>query len=633
VQGIATCDGLLRRGVRATGSRAVLAAFLILAALAAPVGVARAAPVPGRALLPSERFTPEAGAADQPLAHELVAQPGERESFQAIVQVPAGTSRLVARVAPAVAADPVLATAELALVAFVDVTRPSTAISRGAGLYADPLPPLPPRGLPARDGRWNGVLVTFRVPRGTPAGSHAGRVVFSDAGGDYAEVPFTLRVAAVEALPWRDAAAFRITVPVQIGPYVEAAPVTTDDQRIARMVSLVRFMAERHVTPWDYPFVAPTPAGAYPTVEQTGIWTRAPGSFLGAYLADPSAADTAARVLPHRSLQAPVSMMDAEPRAAFLAGVAAGWLERGWPVAGSLFHVWDEPSPASEQNQMPAINAAVHAALPGVLTYAESFPVVPRPARRLCKWFGDRACRTFRGSEASNEHLWDGGADDVDIWSIATRRYYGRYTTPLERHYDIDNGHERYRLLQELRRRGKQIWSYAYFNRDRRLPDLAIDGPATDPSLLMAFSAYEANGGWFHWAFNRWLDSTPGSGAARNPYDDPLSWIVGQARSNGEATLIYPPFASAGAADGTAEPVSSLRLEQIADGAELANLAAQARALRGDAWVRAAFRPVFSGRLRVTDTGASWLRYRNGGLARRLELVRRALLAGVETSP
>ena len=95
---------------------------------------------------------------------------------------------------------------------------------------------------------------------------------------------------------------------------------------------------------------------------------------------------------------------------------------------------------------------------------------------------------------------------------------------------------------------------------------------------------------------------------------------------------MYPSVSQRyGLTDAAAKPVSSLRMEQIADGAELVNLATQARAVRGDAFVRRTFRPVFNGALRVTDTGASWLDYNNAGLALRLEKVRRRCSA-VEVS-
>ena len=120
-----------------------MVALAVVAALAlAGPTAAHAALTQGRAILVSERFTPEAGAKDDPLAHTLVAQPGERESLQAIVRVPANVARVHARVVPAEASDTLLGEADLALVGFVDVSRPTTAISRGAGGYADPLPPL-----------------------------------------------------------------------------------------------------------------------------------------------------------------------------------------------------------------------------------------------------------------------------------------------------------------------------------------------------------------------------------------------------------------------------------------------------------------------------------------------------------
>ena len=546
--------------------------------------------------------------------------------------MPANVARVHARVVPAEAGDTLLREADLALVGFVDVTRPTTAISRGAGSYADPLPPLGPHGQPAVRGRWNGVLVTFTVPDAAPPGRTPAGSCSPTGAATTPRCRSRCASPASRRSPGMTRRPSRSPIPVQVGPYVEFGAVQTDDERIQRMVNLVGFMAEHHVTPWDYPFAAPSDRGTYQRIEDTDLWTRAAGTFLDRYLKAPFAADTAATVLPHRTLERTMASMSADAREAYLAGLARSWAASGWPVAGSMFHVWDEPSPAREQNEIPALNTAIHAALPGAVTYGTTFPVVPRPARRLCKWFGDRACRTFRGVTYTNQNLWDGGPDDLDAWVIATRRYYGRFTTPLEAHYGYDNGRERYALIQQLRARGKQVWSYHYFNYDRRLPDLAIDGPPTDPSVLMAFNAYEANAGWFHWAFARW--TPPAGGGSRNPYDDPLSWTIGRARSNGEASLVYPAVSQRyGLTDAAAQPVSSLRMEQIADGAELVNLAAQARAVRGDAFVRRTFRPVFNGRLRVTDTGATWLDYDNAGLALRLEKVRRALLQGVEAAP
>ena len=87
--------------------------------------------------------------------------------------------------------------------------------------------------------------------------------------------------------------------------------------------------------------------------------------------------------------------------------------------------------------------------------------------------------------------LWDGGPDDVDAWAIPPFRFYGRWTSGVRRRLGRDNSLERLRLVRRLRAAGKEVWSYSYYMPTRRIPQLVIDGPPTDPRLLMLWNAYE----------------------------------------------------------------------------------------------------------------------------------------------
>lgn len=626
-----------RQRPRRLASRALaIAAVGVLACAAAPAAMAGDL-AQGRALLLTQRFTPGSTPRGSDLARNLVAQPGERVYLQAVVKPPAGVATLAARVE---SDAPEVAGAELMRVGFVTVVRPTTGLGARPGTYADPLPPLPAGGFAVQAGKNAGVVVAITVPADAEPGVRTGRVVFSDARGDWGELPFTLRVASVAAMPFTDPAAFSVVLPVSLASLDAFMPITTGKQRLTQMTNLVRMLHTRHVTPEAYPFGDPTltpgEGGLYPTIEQTnGAWWRSPGSFLGAYVGDDAAADAAAaRSLPSRAREKKVEQMAAAERARFLKAVGSAWRSRGFDGADNLiYHVWDEPGQKVEQNVIGPLTAAVHAALPGVKTYVNATPQVVRPARRLCKWFGNRACLTIRGTSYSNEHLWDGGADDPDIWSVPLQRFYGRWTSTIEAHYGIDHGYDTYKLLQTMKKRGKTIWTYSYSNWSKQMPEMAVDAPGTDVLLLFAWNAYEGTAGYYHWGFNRWLGARGGSTTPRNPYTDTISWTApGTGSSNGEANLVYPSRNAAyGLSSSTAAPVSSLRFEAYADGAELVNLVAQARAIKGNAWVRRQFRPIFgTGKVIVAAHGMTWPAYRNGGLARRLEVLRQKLILAVE---
>jgi hypothetical protein len=190
--------------------------------------------------------------------------------------------------------------------------------------------------------------------------------------------------------------------------------------------------------------------------------------------------------------------------------------------------------------------------------------------------------------------------------------------------------------VQRVRRRA-EIWSYTYFMPTRSIPQLAIDGPPTDPRLLFLWNAYEENRGWLVWHIARWVDGAnysrrPARAEARNPYVDAVSSTTQRGDvANGDVSLIYPPVSQQYELDdATAPPVTSLRYETLRDGIEDVNLLRLYRERYGPKAARRALGRIFGKVTLGTGVGYTWPRYSHGGLAGRMERLRRVLIAALE---
>ena len=571
-----------------------------------------------RALLLTQRFRPGKAPRTTALASELVALRGETEGFQAIVRAPSKV--LTARLSPS-SHRFLNGRVRLYRVGFVRVRRTSTGAGRGAGLYADPLPRLTGAGLETRPGRWAGFAVLVDVPRDAAPGTYAGTIdMLRERGALVAAVPFTLRVSPLVAPAPGDPRAFKAVGGVSEGWYGRAAPVRHPSQVAAQRRGLVAFLAAHRVTPLEWPTDKPSANGTYAN-SGTG----------GRTLAESIRLPWRAKFLPSHGVRFSIQKDWEKGGARFIQNVAEYWRARGWIDRNTYFYAWDEPGRDVERRALPAVNRLVHRHAPGVKTFVSTFPHVRQEPRRLCGW----RCRVVPGRGSSNRHLWDGGDDDVDAWAVATNRYYGRWTSPLERHAGIDHGRDTWRLLQSLRSRGKEVWSYSYYMPTRRIPQLVIDGAPTDPRLLMLWNGYEGNSGWKMWQLARWIPAKASNyqrTRMRDPYRETLSSITPERDiANGDVSLFYPPIARRyGLTDPLAEPVSSLRFESLRDGIEDADLVALYREKFGSRAVRRSLRPVFGRVRRPAGVGWTWAKYRNYGLAPRLEQVRRRLMERLE---
>ena len=153
-----------------------------------------------------------------------------------------------------------------------------------------------------------------------------------------------------------------------------------------------------------------------------------------------------------------------------------------------------------------------------------------------------------------NRFLWDGkDGDDVDIWAVLSRRYYGQYSDAA-REARVD----RHRPGSA----GKMIWSSTYSGVGGT-PGYSAAEPLSDPRMFLLWNALEGIQGTLY-----------GQGVTSYTPGDPLD----QPAASGEFVLVYP------GADG---PIASARLEQIRDGIEDWDILDVVRRKRGPAAVRA----------------------------------------------
>jgi hypothetical protein len=265
-----------------------------------------------------------------------------------------------------------------------------------------------------------------------------------------------------------------------------------------------------------------------------------------------------------------------------------------------------------------------------------------RVNQRVCKRLrGRQVCTWRRGQEASNEHLRDGkGGDDLDGWVAPYFRMYGFGVTKTQRELGINRSREVLGRLQQIQRSGGEAWTYDLPLGTRRVPQLAIDGPSTDARFMFWPLGREGTQGWFSAVTNRWVDPLR-TNTSRNPWDAPLSWVGTQALdkentgphgvvSNGWGSLFYPGYRpQLGLDDPLAQPVSSLRMQRMRDGVEDANLMRQYRDRFGQRELERAMAGALGGLVAGRDLpgNETFPRYRQPGLALRMEVIRRQMLA------
>jgi hypothetical protein len=225
---------------------------------------------------------------------------------------------------------------------------------------------------------------------------------------------------------------------------------------------------------------------------------------------------------------AKLSPFEPETWCPYLQSVRSVWGEHGW-LTGHVPYLYalDEPNLAG-MGIVGRQAASAHSCFPGAQVLVTGNPSL------------------------SNRFLWDNKeGDDVDIWAVLSRRYYGQFSGPRAR----------LATIQKARRAGKSIWSYT-FHGVAGTPGYALTEPLSDPRMFLLWNALEGISGTLY-----------GQGVTSYYSDDPFQSL----RERGEFVLIYP---------GEHTPIASARLEQIRDGIEDWALLDVVRRKRGPAAVR-----------------------------------------------
>lgn len=579
-----------------------------------------------RTLFLSGRFNPVSAPVSQPLATQMLAQPGETEGFQVATLLPVveGDPAPLLRARLAITGNAVddawLAShASLFRVGFVKVTRPTSMVGR-IGVYADPLPPLGPAGFPVSAGAWAGVVISISVPLDAPAAEYTGAIelLAGAANAPYVSVPFTIRVSSVAAINPASGNAFHALVGVRPTYYRAAAP-TTDTA--TQFQNLFAFLSEHKVTPLDWTYSKPNRLGSY---------TAGAAGMLQGYHQKPFAT----KMVPNTTTRFRMRDNFATYGKNFLTAIWSYWGVKGWTGVPAYLYAWDEPATVDEHSQLPALMRMLHETTPEIKGFVTTTPRQRIPPRRFCRKWHTPKCFVVKGSPYSNRNLWNGGSDDPDVFVVAAQRFYGLVTHRLERRLHIDHTLDVWKRIKKIRRQNKQVWSYTYFMPTRHIPQLVIDGSPSDPRVLFWWNAMAKNTGWLTWEIARWINPrhSSASGISRDPYRETLSYITPRgAEANGDTSLIYPPISPTyGLTDPSAKPVSSLRFETLRDGVEDANLLIQYRLRFGDAALNKLMSNVFGKVRRARDGNYTWPTYTQRGMGIKLEVLRREVILQLE---
>jgi hypothetical protein len=365
----------------------------------------------------------------------------------------------------------------------------------------------------------------------TPGTYHA--TVDVTAGGRTSAVAVAVRVFDVR-LPPPSATEGNLLTAFHVVPesYVSKADqlyrLGSNSARSAANLSLFSFLAAYRISPAGWGFGEPRSPAGY--TASSKWWRDAAGNMI-----KQNPAGFATMRIPisnqratNRNRIAGISPFAPDTWCDYLHSVRGFWEQHGW-LNGRIpyLYTFDEPGPE------------------GMKFVAEQAAVAHR-----C-FAGARMLVTGNPTTA-NRFLWDDrNDDDVDIWAVLSRRYYGEFGDPREK----------LALIDKARKAGKMIWSSTYSG-VAGTPGFSAGEPLADPRMFLLWNALEGIKGTLY-----------AQGMTSYRPGNPLESVP----SNGEFVLLYP---------GPNGPIASARLEQIRDGIEDWAVLDAVRRRRGPSAVR-----------------------------------------------
>jgi hypothetical protein len=375
-------------------------------------------------------------------------------------------------------------------------------------------------------------------PDAQPGGYQATVSIKTD--GAEASVPVTVTVLNVR-LPAPSAASGNLLTSFHLGAqsYVNKVDqlyhLGTNPARAAANEALYSFLADYRISPASWGFGEPKKPSGY---EASGKWWLDSAGNM-AKEAGAGFATMRVPISSQRSTErnwiAGVSPFAPDTWCGYLGSVHSFWEQRGW-LSDRVPYLYTLDEPGLEGQRLVAKQAA---------------------AAHSC-FAGSKMLLTGNPT-AANRFLWDNrGGDDVDIWVVLSRRFYGQFSNPKA---NANRARQNLRFIEDARKAGKMVWSYAYSGIPGT-PAYTATEPLSNPRMLQLWNALEGIQGTLY-----------GQGTTTYTQADPLETVA----ANGEFVLLYP---------GRTAPIASARLEQIRDGIEDWDVFDLVRRRRGPAAVR-----------------------------------------------
>lgn len=485
---------------------AILAGLVLLASGAIR---AQAAPAAQVVAFPSSQTIPAAGALPSggTLSISMRAGRGEREGAWIVFD---GGGPVAATVDKGTLGDIGL---ELAWGHFVQV---------GSRLVPDAL--LPWDG-GARDAEreHQPIYVRVTIPRTVAPGSYRGAVSVT-AGAATTSVPLTVRVFPFTFGEGHRTllTSFHVSPATYLNSVARLYGLGSPDERRAANIALFRLLGEYGISPSSWGFGEPRSVAGYASSPKWWLDSAAnmrdaaaSGSFSAMRI--PISSNRTSR----QNWIAGIDPAQPEHWCDYLRAVRSFWDQQGWLSRSvPVLYAQDEPTVAG-QRLVARQSKVLHSCWPGARSIMTGNPL----------------------PGGQNGFLSDGrNGDDLDVWVVLSRRWYGQYTVPKARRAGRSRARELAASIQRVRKRAG-VWSYTY-GAVGGTPGLGADEPLSNPRLFLLWNALEGTDGVLY-----------GQGMTSYDSPDPLDRLG----RRGGFVLLYP---------GKTGPIPSARLEQIRDGIE-----------------------------------------------------------------
>jgi hypothetical protein len=296
----------------------------------------------------------------------------------------------------------------------------------------------------------------------------------------------------------------------------------SQDERRSAHVGLFRLLGEYGISPSSWGFGEPRTTAGYATspkwwLDSATNMREAAGSAPFAAMRIPISSNRTSR--PHWI--AGLDSARPESWCDYLRSVRGFWEQQGWLSRSvPLLFAQDEPTVAG-QRLVARQSRVLHSCWPGARSMMTGNPL----------------------PDGANGFLFDGrGGDDLDVWVVLSRRWYGSFTVPTKQRARESRARELVSSIERIRKRAS-VWSYTYGG-VAGTPGFSAREPLSDPRVFLLWNALEGTDGVLYGQGTTSYDSG-------NPFEE-----LGR---GGEFVLLYP---------GKDRPIPSARLEQIRDGIE-----------------------------------------------------------------